>query len=63
MKKEKKLWETLVSYVLVAAFILSSPFEALAQSNSSRGNLLENCTQLVLRIDENFKARPNSSPS
>lgn len=56
MKKENELWRSLISCVLIMALMLCSPFEALAQSSNRRSNLLENGTQMVLRVNENFKA-------
>ena len=56
MKKENKLWRSVVSLVLIAALMFCSPFEVLAQSSNSRSNVLENGTQMVLRVNENFKA-------
>lgn len=56
MKKENELWRSIVSCMLIMALILCSPFEALAQSTMGRGNVLENGTQMILRVNENFKA-------
>lgn len=56
MKKENELWRSIVSCVLIMALMFCSPFEALAQSTTGRGNVLENGTQMVLRVNENFKA-------
>lgn len=56
MKKENELWKSIVSCVLIWALMLCSPFEALAQSSNGGGNVLESGTQMVLRINENFKA-------
>ena len=56
MKKENELWRSIVSCVLIVALMFCSPFEALAQSSNGRGNVLENGTQMVLRVNENFKA-------
>lgn len=57
MKKEIKLWQSVISITLVIALLFCSPAEAIAQSASAnRSNLLENGTQMVLRVDENFKA-------
>lgn len=56
MKKEIELWKSLVSCVLIVVLLLCSPFEALAQSSSTRSNILENGTQLILRVNEDFKA-------
>lgn len=56
MKKENELWRGLVSCVLIIALLFCSPFEAMAQLANGRGNVLENGTQIVLRVNENFKA-------
>lgn len=56
MKKENELWKSIVSCVLIWALMLCSPFEALAQSSNGGGNVLESGTQMVLRVNENFKA-------
>ena len=56
MKKEIELWKGIVSCVLIMALMFCTPFEALAQTSSNRSNVLENGTQMVLRVNENFKA-------
>lgn len=56
MKKEIELWKGCVSCVLIVALFLCAPFEAIAQTASNRSNVLENGTQMVLRVNENFKA-------
>jgi len=56
MKKEKELRRSIVSCVLIVALMFCSPFEALSQSSNGVGNVLENGTQMVLRVNENFKA-------
>ena len=56
MKKEKELRRSIVSCVLIVALMFCSPFEALSQSPKGMGNVLENGTQMVLRVNENFKA-------
>lgn len=55
MKKETKWWMSLISSALIVALMFCVPFEAFAQS-SSRSKLLENGTQVVLRVTESFKA-------
>ncbi len=60
MKKENELWRSVVSCVLIITLIFCSPFEALAQSSNDRGNVLENGTQMILRVNENFKADNNA---
>lgn len=56
MKKEFKLWQSLVSCALIIAMLFCSPIEAVAQASSvSRSDLLEYGTELVLRVDEEFK--------
>lgn len=56
MERENKLLNSVISCVLVIALIACAPIEALAQSSINRGNVLESHTQMVLRINENFKA-------
>lgn len=56
MKKEIELWKGIVSCVLIVALMFCTPFEALAQASNNRSNVLENGTQMVLRVNENFKA-------
>ena len=56
MKKENELWKSVVSCILIVTLMFCSPFEGLAQSSNDRGNVLENGTQIVLRVKENFKA-------
>jgi len=56
MKKRIKLLQSAISYVLIIALLLCSPFEALAQSSVNRGNILERDTPLVLSVSEEFKA-------
>lgn len=56
MKKEIDFWKSIVSCVLVVALMLCTPFESLAQASISRSGLLENGTQMILRVNENFTA-------
>lgn len=56
MKKEIELWKSIISCVLIVALMFCCPFEALAQTSNNRSNVLENGTQMVLRVNENFKA-------
>ncbi len=56
MKKDNELWKSIVSALLIFTLMFSSPFEVLAQTAGNRGNLLETGTQMVLRVNENFKA-------
>ena len=56
MKKEFELLKSAVSCVLIMTLIFCSPFNAVAQSEQNRSNVLENGTQLVLRVNENFSA-------
>lgn len=56
MKKEIDLWKSTISCLLIVALMFCTPFNAIAQSMQNRGNVLENGTQMVLRINENFKA-------
>lgn len=55
MEKENQWWKSLVSSVLIVALMFCAPFEAFAQS-SNRAKLLENGAQVVMRVNENFKA-------
>lgn len=56
MEAKCELWKKAVSSMLVAAIVFCSPLESIAQSAVGRGNVLESNTQLVLRVDETFKA-------
>lgn len=56
MKKDNELWKSIVSALLIFTLMFSSPVEVLAQTAGNRGNLLETGTQMVLRVNENFKA-------
>lgn len=56
MKKKKELLNSAVSCVLIMALLICAPLEGLAQSSNTRSNVLENGTQLVLRVNETFKA-------
>lgn len=56
MKKEIEMWKSFVSCVLIVTLMFCSPFEMLAQSVKTGSNVLENGTQLVLRVNENFNA-------
>lgn len=56
MKKEFELWKGVISFMLITALMFSYPIETVAQTSQNRHNLLENGTQLILRLDENFKA-------
>lgn len=55
MRKEKDFLKRIVSIIMAAALIFCVPFESLAQYSNNRNNILENGTQLVLRVNENFK--------
>lgn len=61
MQKERKLWQSMVSSMLIIALMFCAPFEAVAQS-ASKSNLLENGTQVMLQVNENFQA-DNSTES
>lgn len=57
MKKEFNPLQSVISCMLVFALLLATPVEAIAQTSSyNRSNVLESGTQLILRVDENFKA-------
>lgn len=63
MKKEIELWKGIVSFVLIIALMLCTPFQMLAQTSNSRSNILENGTQMILRVNEKFKADKKSAIS
>lgn len=54
MKKHFELFKSVVSSILAIALMFCAPVESLAQSVNNRGNVLENGTQLVLRVNENL---------
>ena len=56
MKKEKNLFRSAVSCVLIFVLTLCTPLEVLAQTVNNRSNILEDGTQLLLRVNEEFKA-------
>lgn len=56
MKKENELWRSIVSCALIVVLMFCSPVESLAQSAVGKGNMLEAGTQMVLRVNEHFKA-------
>lgn len=56
MKTKINLLQSAISSVLITVMLLCSPLESLAQSSVNRSNVLESGTQLVLRLDEDFKA-------
>lgn len=55
MEKEK-WWKSTVSGMLMAILMVCQPLESVAQTTVNRSKLLENGTQLVLRVNETFKA-------
>lgn len=55
MEKEK-WWKSTVSGMLMAILMVCQPLELVAQTTVNRSKLLENGTQLVLRVNETFKA-------
>ncbi len=55
MTKITNFWKGVISSVLILALIFCAPLNAMAQS-ANRANLLESGSQVVLRVDENFKA-------
>ncbi len=60
MSREKELLNSVISCVLVIAIMFCAPIQTLAQSSSNRSNTLESGTQLILRINEKFKANAES---
>lgn len=60
MRKGKELLNSVISCVLVIALLACAPIEVLAQYSYNRSNVLENGTQMVLRINENFKPEAES---
>lgn len=60
MKSETKLWQSIISIALVISLLLCNPIDAVAQSKVDRSYLLESDTQLLLRLDEDFKANSNA---
>lgn len=56
MKTKKELLNSIVSCVLSVTLLICVPIEGMAQSLSTQSNLLENGTNLVLRVNEDFKA-------
>ncbi len=56
MRKEKELFKSVISSMLIIALLFCTPFEAIAQSSNNRSNVLENNTELILRVNENFKS-------
>lgn len=57
MKKQFKPLQSVISCMLIFALLFCSPLESMAQSSSvDRNSLLENGTQLVLLVDEDFTA-------
>jgi hypothetical protein len=56
MNKEIELWRGIVSCVLITALMFCTPFESLARTSINRSNVLESGTQIILRVNENFKA-------
>ena len=58
--KENNLLNRVISCVLIIALLCCAPLEGMAQSPNTRSNVLENGTNLVLRVNENFKADNNA---
>lgn len=52
---EIKWWKCVISSVLIVTLMLIVPLQSVAQSASLRSNVLENGTQITLRLDETFK--------
>lgn len=49
--------KSLLSCILILALMFSTPFGAFAQTAESKSDLLANKTQVILRIDEEFKSK------
>ncbi len=57
MRNKVNLWQSMISCVLILSLLLCAPTEAMAKSSSiDRSYVLENGTQILLRVDERFKA-------
>lgn len=56
MKTKKDLLNSIVSCFLSVTLLICVPIEGMAQSLSARSNVLENGTNLVLRVNETFQA-------
>lgn len=56
MEKRTEVWKSVVSSVLIMALMFCCPAEALAAGSGNQANLLEGGTQIVLRVNETFKA-------
>ena len=56
MKKAIEVWKGFVSAAIIVAIAICLPLESFAQATINRSNLLETGSQLILSVDENFKA-------
>lgn len=56
MNSKIEWWKSVISSMLIAALVFCYPLESVAQTANNRSKLLETGTQLVLRVNENFKA-------
>ena len=56
MEKENQLFKSLVPSVLIVVLMICAPIEAFAQS-TNRAKLLENGTQVVMRVTEDFDGK------
>lgn len=60
MKEKVEWWKSITSCLLIAAILCCSPIESLAQASVNKSKVLEYGTQVVLRINENFKGANNT---
>ncbi|MDE6288601.1 MAG: hypothetical protein K2M00_07450 [Muribaculaceae bacterium] len=60
MKEKVEWWKRITSCLLIAAMLCCSPIESLAQASVNKAKVLEYGTQVVLRINENFKGSSNT---
>ncbi len=55
MNQTIEWWKSVVSGALIIALMCCYPLESVAQTAANRSKLLENGTQLMLRVNETFK--------
>lgn len=56
MQIKIELWKSITSGMLILALMFCAPLDAVAQASVNRSNLLEAGTQVVISLDETFKA-------
>ena len=54
--KKKKLLNDIISCALSMALLICAPLQGFAQSSNNRKSILENGSNVVLRVNEKFKA-------